>query len=96
MILTSGSIAHRAGRRGQLNRERDIFSRNPDVLDEPKRNDVPVQVGIANRLEGLEDGCFRHGCICSIKSEHRYLLRQSVKRTSISHRNEPFSSVKRS
>ena len=54
--LITQQVLHGAGRRRELDHERHAFAFDRELLDEPERDDVLVQIGILDGFERVEDG----------------------------------------
>src|SRR5262249_26495097 len=59
--LIAQMVLHRTGRRRQLDAERHAAVGEAQVLDEPERDDVLVEIGILDDLERVEDRGFTEG-----------------------------------
>ena len=58
MRLIAHLILHRTGGRRQLDGERHAPAVDAQVLDEPERHDVLVEIGILDDLQCVEDRLF--------------------------------------
>ena len=76
--LIAHLILHRARGCRQLDGERHSAAVDPQVLDELERDDVAVEIGVPNGLQGLEDGC-----LCGLRGAHdgKFIVTRGMEET---------------